>query len=123
LEDFRGQLQQMLNMGGVGALLDKLPGGAAMTGRVQGQFGDQELKRQIAIINSMTHAERAKPDLLNGSRRRRIAQGSGTQVQEVNRLLKQHQQMAQVMKQMAGGGMARMLAGLKGRLPPGFGPR
>ena len=123
LDDFRGQLQQMLDMGGVGALLDKLPGGAAMAGKVQGQFGDRELKRQIAIINSMTRRERAKPDLLNGSRRRRIAEGSGTRVQEVNRLLKQYQQMAQVMKQMAGGGMARMLNGLKGRLPPGFGSR
>lgn len=123
LEDFRQQLQQMQGMGGVGALLDKLPGGAAMAGKVQGQFGDKELRRQIAIIGSMTSAERAKPDLLNGSRRRRIAQGSGTQVQDVNRLLKQYQQLAQVMKQMAGGGIARMLGAAKGRLPPGFTPR
>ena len=71
----------------------------------------------------MTARERAKPDLLNGSRRRRIALGSGTQVQEVNRLIKQYDQLAQVMKQMAGGGMAKMMRSLKGRMPPGFGPR
>jgi signal recognition particle subunit SRP54 len=124
LADFRSQLQQMLDMGGVGAMLDKLPGAtAAMAQKVQGQFGDRELKRQVAIIDSMTRAERAKPDLLNGSRRRRIAAGSGTEVQEVNRLLKQYEQFAQVMQQMAGGGMARMLRGLKGGLPPGFRPR
>lgn len=124
LVDFRDQLQQVASMGGIGAMLDKLPGSAAMAGRAQGQFGDKELKRQIAIINSMTPGERAKPDLINGSRRRRIALGSGTQVQEVNRLLKQYDQVAQVMKQMSGGGMAKMLRGLKGRMPPtGFGPR
>ncbi|HEV7163775.1 MAG TPA: signal recognition particle protein [Gammaproteobacteria bacterium] len=123
LMDLRAQLEQVLAMGGVGAMLDKLPGGAAMAGKTQGQFGERELKHQIAIINSMTPKERAKPDVINGSRRRRIAQGSGTQVQEVNRLLKQYDQIAQVMKQMAGGGMAKMLRGMKGRLPPGFGPR
>ncbi|HEX2667559.1 MAG TPA: signal recognition particle protein [Gammaproteobacteria bacterium] len=121
LADYRAQLQQLMSMGGMGAMLDKLPGGAAMAGKVNGQFGDKELKRQIAIIDSMTAKERAKPDLLNGSRRRRIAQGSGTQVQEVNRLIKQYDQLAQVMKQMAGaGGMQKMLRGLKGRLPPGM---
>jgi len=123
LGDYRAQLQQVMSMGGMGAMLDKLPGGAAMTGKLPSQFGDRELKRQIAIIDSMTLAERAKPDLLNGSRRRRIAAGSGTQVQDVNRLIKQYDQLAQVMKQMAGGGMGKMLRGLKGRLPPGFGPR
>ena len=123
LMDLRAQLEQVLAMGGVGAMLDKLPGGAAMAGKAQGQFGERELKHQIAIINSMTPKERAKPDVINGSRRRRIAQGSGTKVQEVNRLLKQYDQIAQVMKQMSGGGMAKMLRGMKGRLPPGFGPR
>ena len=123
LTDYRSQLQQMQAMGGLGAMLDKLPGGAAMAGKVNAQFGNTELKRQIAIIDSMTARERAKPDLLNGSRRRRIAQGSGTQVQEVNRLMKQYEQFAQVMKKMAGaGGMAKMLRGLQGKLPPGFGP-
>ena len=124
LGDLREQLLQVASMGGIGAMLDKLPGGAAMAGKAQGQFGDRELKRQIAIINSMTPVERSKPDLINGSRRRRIAAGSGTEVQEVNRLLKQYDQMAQVMKQMAGGGIAKMLRGLKGRMPPtGFSPR
>ena len=122
LMDLRAQLQQVLAMGGVGAMLDKLPGGAAMAGKTQGQFGERELKHQIAIINSMTPKERAKPDVINGSRRRRIAQGSGTQVQEVNRLLKQYDQIAQVMKQMAGGGgLAKMLRNMKGQLPPGRG--
>ncbi len=123
LADYRSQLQQMRAMGGLGAMLDKLPGGAAMAGKANAQFGDGELKRQIAIIDSMTARERAKPDLLNGSRRRRIALGSGTEVQEVNRLLKQYDQFAQVMKKMAGGGMAKMLQAMKGRLPPGFGPQ
>ena len=123
LADYRSQLQQMLSMGGLGAMLDKLPGGAAMAGKANAQFGQRELKRQIAIIDSMTARERAKPDLLNGSRRRRIASGSGTEVQEVNRLLKQYDQFAQVMKKMGGGGMAKMLRGLQGKLPPGFGPR
>jgi signal recognition particle subunit SRP54 len=121
LMDYRAQLAQVMSMGGMGAMLDKLPGGAAMAGKVNSQFGDKELKRQIAIIDSMTAKERAKPDLLNGSRRRRIAAGSGTQVQEVNRLIKQYDQLADVMKKMAGaGGMQRMLRGLKGRLPPGM---
>jgi len=120
LEDFRDQLQQMQKMGGIGALLDKLPGGARVPEQAKSQFGDRELRHQIAIINSMTARERRRPEIINGSRRRRIAAGSGTQVQEVNRLLKQYNQLGRVMKQMAGGGMARMLRGLKGGLPPGF---
>ena len=123
LVDYRAQLSQVMSMGGMGAMLDKLPGGAAMAGKVNGQFGDKELKRQIAIIDSMTAKERAKPDLLNGSRRRRIAAGSGTQVQEVNRLIKQYDQLADVMKKMSGGGMSKMMRNLKGKLPPGFTPR
>ena len=124
LTDLRAQLEQVLSMGGMGAMLEKLPGGAAMAGKAQGQFGERDMRRQIAIIDSMTPGERAKPDVIKGSRRRRIAAGSGTQVQEVNRLLKQYDQLAQVMKQMTGGGMAKMLKSLKGRMPPtGFGPR
>ena len=121
LTDFQEQLRQVLAMGGVGAMLDKMPGGAAMAGKVQGQLGDRELRSQIAIIDSMTPGERARPDVLNGSRRRRIAAGSGTQVQDVNRLIKQYDQLAQVMKQMAGGGIAKMMRGLQGRMPPGRG--
>ena len=120
LEDFRDQLQQMLKMGGLGALLNKLPGGARVPEQAKSQFGDRELHHQIAIINSMTPRERRRPEIINGSRRRRIAAGSGTQVQEVNRLLKQYDQLGRVMKQMASGGMAKMLRGLKGSLPPGF---
>ena len=122
LTDLRAQLEQVLSMGGMGAMLEKLPGGAAMAGRAQGQFGERDLKRQIAIIDSMTPRERAKPDVINGSRRRRIALGSGTQVQEVNRLLKQYDQLADVMKKMSGaGGIAKMMRSMKGRLPPGPG--
>lgn len=120
LEDFRDQLQQMQNMGGFSALLDKLPGSGRIPEQAKNQFNDRDLRRQIAIINSMTATERRKPDILNGSRRRRIAMGSGTQVQEVNRLLKQYTQLEKVMKKMRGGGMAKMLRGMKGRLPPGF---
>jgi signal recognition particle subunit SRP54 len=120
LEDFREQLQQTLKMGGLGALLDRLPGGARIPEQVKAQFSDRELRHQIAIINSMTPRERRRPEIINGGRRRRIAAGSGTQVQEVNRLLKQYQQLGRVMKQMTGGGMARMLRGLKGQLPPRF---
>ena len=123
LEDFRAQLQQMLNMGGIGALLDKLPGSTRIPEPAKSQLNDREIRRQIAIINSMTPRERRRPEIVNGSRRRRIAQGSGTQVQDINRLLKQFEQFSRVMQQMAGGGMARMLRGMKGRLPPGFSPR
>jgi signal recognition particle subunit SRP54 len=122
LEDFRDQLVQMLEMGGLGALLDKLPGkmAAGLPAGAGSQFGDRELKRQIAIVNSMTAAERRHPALIKGSRKRRIASGSGTQVPEVNRLLKQYTQMQKMMKKMGKGGMGRMLRGMKGRLPPGF---
>src|SRR5574337_1791262 len=109
LEDFREQLQQMQKMGGIGALLDKLPGGGRVPEQAKSQFGERELRHQVAIIHSMTPRERRHPEIINGSRRRRIAAGSGTQVQEVNRLLKQYEQISKVMKQMAGGGMARML--------------
>ena len=120
LEDFRDQLQQIIGMGGLEAMLEKLPGSGRIPGQARTQFSDRDVRRQIAIINSMTQKERRRPEIINGSRRRRIASGSGTQVQEVNRLLKQFDQLSRVMKQMVGGGMARMLRNLKGRLPPGF---
>ena len=120
LEDFRDQLRQMQKMGGLGALLDKLPGAGRIPEQAKSQFDDRQVHRQIAIINSMTPRERRRPEIIKGSRRRRIASGSGTQVQEVNRLLKQYDQLSRVMKQMAGGGMAKMLRGLKSGLPPGF---
>ena len=118
-EDLRAQLEQMQNMGGITGLLDKLPG-MGLPQNVKGQANDGEVKRMMAIIDSMTFKERRFPDLIKGSRKRRIANGSGTQVQEVNRLLKQQIQMRKMMKKFSKGGMAKMLRGMKGRLPPGM---
>lgn len=118
LEDFREQIQQLKNMGGLTSLLDKLPGMANIPEAAKSQVNDKELKRIEAIICSMTALERRKPDLINGSRKRRIAAGSGTQVQDVNRLLKQFTQMQKMMKKMSGkGGLAKMMRGLKGQMP------
>jgi signal recognition particle subunit SRP54 len=118
LTDFRDQLRQIRSMGGVGSLMDRLPGMGQVPEAVKNQINNQDTRRQEAIINSMTPEERRRPELLNGSRKRRIAAGSGTQVQDVNRLLKQFEQMQRMMKQMSqGGGMARMLRAFKGRLP------
>ena len=120
LEDLRGQMEQMMNMGGVTSLLDKLPGVANVPQAVKNQAHDRDLKRMIAIINSMTPQERHFPHLIKGSRKRRIALGSGTQVQDVNRLLKQHTQMRKMRKKFSKGGMTKMMRGLRGRLPPGM---
>ncbi len=120
LADFRDQLRQMQAMGGVASLLDKLPGMSQVPAAVKNQVNDKEFNRLEAIINSMTVQERTHPDLIKGGRKRRIAEGSGTQVQDVNRLLKQFTQMQKMMKKMSGGGMAKMLRGLKGRMPPGM---
>ena len=126
LEDFKEQMEQMSNLGGMSAMLDKLPGMADIPEQVKNQVNDKEVARTIAIINSMTHKERRYPNLIKGSRKRRIAQGSGTQVQDINKLLKQFTQMQKMMKKMKGGGMAKMMRGLKGQLgaggnlPPGF---
>ena len=122
LEDFSGQLAQMRNMGGVAGMLDKLPGAAGLPAGVRGRINDREFVRMEAIISSMTFRERRHPTVIKGSRKRRIASGSGTQVQDVNRLLKQFTQMQKMMKRMRRkGGMARMLQGMRGSLPPGFG--
>ena len=121
MSDLRSQLEQLQKMGGVGALLDKLPGTVAKKGAVSADQGDRELRRQIAIINSMTPRERRNPSMIDGSRRRRIAGGSGVQVQDVNRLLKQFLEMQRVMKSMKGGRLRGLLGALKGGgLPPGF---
>jgi len=120
LEDFREQMQQMSKMGGVAGLMDKLPGVANLPQNVKSQVNDKEFGRLIAIINSMTPQERLHPAIIKGSRKKRIASGSGTQVQDVNRLLKQFLQMQKMMKKMAGGGMAKMMRGLKGKMPPGM---
>jgi len=117
--DLRGQLEQLQKMGGVGALMDKLPGVAKKSG-VSADQGDRDIRRQIAIINSMTPRERRNPSMIDGSRRRRIAGGSGVQVQDVNRLLKQFQEMQRVMKSMKGGALKRMMGAFKGGMPPGF---
>ena len=84
-------------------------------------MGDRELKRQIAVIDSMTPGERRNPRIINGSRKRRIAAGAGVQVQDVNRLLKQHLQMQKMMKKLGRGGMGRMMKAMRGRIPPGIG--
>ena len=120
MADLRGQLEQLQKMGGVGALMDKLPGAMVRKGAVSPEQGDRDLRRQIAIINSMTPRERRNPGIIDGSRRRRIAAGSGVQVQDVNRLLKQFQEMQRVMKSMKGGHLRRLMGAFKGGLPPGF---
>jgi len=121
LEDLREQLQQMKQLGGMEGLMDKLPGMGNMAQMTQqkdmaGQFGKMEY-----IIDSMTPKERSNPDILNGSRKRRITQGSGTTIQDLNRLLKQHKQMGKMMKKMKGKGMQNMMRGLGGGMPPGGG--
>jgi len=120
LEDFRDQVQQMRKMGGMTSLLDKLPGMANIPDQVKGQLSDKEFVRIEAIINSMTPKERRFPDLIKGSRKRRIAAGSGTQVQDVNKLLKQFDQMQRMMKKMSKGGLGRLMKGLGGKFPGGL---
>jgi len=117
MNDFRDQLDQMLNMGGLAGLMDKMPGMGQMPKNAM--MDDGQVHRMKAIINSMTPQERSFPAVIKGSRRRRIAAGSGTQVQDVNRLLKQHLQMQKMMKKMSRGGMGKMLRGMKGKLPQG----
>ena len=120
LEDFRDQLQQMRNMGGITAMLDKLPGMGNMAQAAQ-NVDTQQFVRMEAMINSMTAKERRNPDIISGSRKRRITAGSGTQVQDLNRLLKQHKHMQKMMKKMKGGGMQKMMRGVGGMMPPGGG--
>ena len=122
LEDLRDQFTQMEKMGGLGSLVDKLPGmGAGVSQAMQNPAHGKQMKRMVAIIDSMTRQERRRPEVINGSRKRRMAQGSGTQIQDVNRLLKQHKQMQKMMKKMGKkGGMANMMRGLKGKMPPGM---
>ena len=119
LEDLRDQLHQMQNLGGMGAMLEKLPGMGNVAQLAEQSNMTSQFKKMEAIINSMTPAERKNPDMLNGSRKRRITQGSGTSIQDLGRLLKQHKQMAKVMKKMKGKGMANMMRGLAGNLPSG----
>jgi signal recognition particle subunit SRP54 len=122
LNDMRDQLEQMNNMGGLTSLLDKLPGMGAIPEAMKNKVNDREIHRMIAIISSMTKKERRHPALLNGSRRARIARGSGTTPTDVNRLLKQFQQMEKMMSKMKGGGLKGMMRGMKGMLGGGGGP-
>ncbi len=117
LEDFKSQLQQMRNMGGMSALIDKLPAQLSQAAQGTPDLGEEQLKRTEGIINSMTPTERRKPELIKASRKRRIATGAGVPVQEVNRLLAQFEQMRKMMKMMKGGGMAKMMRGMKGMIP------
>ncbi|MBV1884912.1 MAG: signal recognition particle protein [Gammaproteobacteria bacterium] len=128
LSDLKDQFQQMRNMGGMASMLDKMPGMGQMADAAKDDVHDKQLMQMEAIIDSMTPQERRFPDVINGSRKRRVALGSGTQIQDVNRLLKQHKQMAKMMKKMGKkGGMARMMRGMRGNaagsMPPGGMPR
>ena len=122
LEDYRDQVAQMNNMGGLESMMGKLPGMSNLnlpTGAVGGMMGD--MNKSVAVINSMTAKERQFPALIKGSRKKRIAKGSGTEIQDVNKTLKQFTQMQKMMKKMKGkGGMQKMMRGMKGMLPPGM---
>ncbi len=117
LEDFKQQVAQMRKMGGMSALMDKLPAQLAQAAQSAPQMEDKAIRRIEGIINSMTPLERAKPELLKASRKRRIAAGAGVSVQEVNRLLKQFEQTQKMMKMVSKGGMAKMMRSMKGMLP------
>jgi signal recognition particle subunit SRP54 len=118
LDDFRAQLLQMKKMGGMAALMDKLPAQLAQAAQAgQAQMGDRKIARTVGIIDSMTPLERRKPELIKASRKRRIATGAGVQVQEVNRLLKEFEQVQKVTRMMKGGGMHKLMRGMKGMLP------
>ncbi len=121
LEDLREQLQQMKQLGGMESMMDKIPGMGNMAQMTQQKDMTGQFSKMEYIIDSMTPKERANPDILNGSRKRRITQGSGTTIQDLNRLLKQHKQMGKMMKKMKGKGMQNMMRGLGGGMPPGGG--
>ncbi|MEO8460384.1 MAG: signal recognition particle protein [Dokdonella sp.] len=122
LNDMRDQLDQMINMGGMAAMMEKLPTGMGVPDHLKAQMGDKSVTGMIAIINSMTRKERRHPDLLNGSRRSRIARGSGTQPADVNRLLKQYQQMEKMMSKLGSGGAKGLMRQMKGAMRgPGAG--
>ncbi|MFT6989729.1 MAG: signal recognition particle subunit SRP54 [Paraglaciecola sp.] len=119
LQDFKEQLEQMRNMGGMTSMMDKMPGMGNMSAQIKDKANDKSFIQMESIINSMTPGERERPDVIKGGRKRRIAAGSGTQIQDVNRLLKQFTQMQKMMKKMSGGGMKKMMRSMKGMMPPG----
>ncbi|MEM7053686.1 MAG: signal recognition particle protein [Pseudomonadota bacterium] len=125
LDDFKSQLEQMDKLGGLSSLAEKLPGIGNLPTAAKAQLDDRQTKRMIAIVNSMTPKERRFPDTINGSRKRRIAKGSGVQIQDVNKVLKQHKQMQKMMKRVGNKGamqkMLKRLPGGGGSMPPGFG--
>ena len=116
LEDFKQQVAQMRKMGGMSAMLDKLPAQLAQAAQ-SSQVDERQIGRLEGIINSMTHGERSRPEIIKASRKRRIAAGAGVTVQEVNRLLNQFEQMQKMMKQMQNGGLAKLMRGFKGMMP------
>ncbi len=122
LSDLREQLEQMMNMGGLASMLEKLPlPGNVNTAALKDGANEKIIRRQIAIINSMTPSERRFPKTINGSRKKRIAAGAGQQIQDVNRLLKQHLQMEKMMKKVSKGGITKFMRGMPGGgLPPGM---
>ena len=122
LEDMRDQLQQMNNMGGMAGMLDKIPGMSGAKQALENKDTQQQFARMEALINSMTPAERRNPDLLNGSRKRRITQGSGNSIQDLARLLKQFKNMSKMTRKMGGGGMKKMMRQLGGQMPGGAMP-
>jgi signal recognition particle subunit SRP54 len=122
LNDFLAQISQMKKMGGLSSMIDKLPAQfQAAAGQADMNKAERDIRRMQGIIHSMTPAERAKPELIKASRKRRIATGAGVQVQEVNRMLGQFEQMQSVMKKMQKGGLAKMMRGMKGMMPGGPG--
>ena len=116
LQDFKQQIGQMRKMGGISSMIDKLPAQFAQAAQ-SSQMDEKQLRRVEGIINSMTPAERMRPEILKASRKRRIAAGAGVPVQEVNRLLNQFEQMREMMKRMQKGGLAKMMRGMKGFIP------
>ncbi len=116
LDDFKDQLLQMQNMGGVGAMMDKLPGMGNVPEGMKDKVDDKLISRQIGVINSMTLQERRYPDLIKGNRKKRIAAGCGQELQDVNRILKQHKMMQKMMKKFSKGNMANMVRGMKGNM-------
>ena len=119
LNDMRDQMLQMQNMGGLTGLMDKLPGMGQIPQNLKDKVNNKDIDRMIAIIGSMTKKERRHPDLLNGSRKVRVARGSGTQPADVNRVLKQYQQMEKMMSKLSGGGLKGLMRNMKGMMGPG----
>jgi signal recognition particle subunit SRP54 len=120
LNDLKDQLLQMQNMGGLGAMMDKLPGMGGVPQNMKDQVDDKMISRQIGVINSMTLQERRYPDLIKGSRKKRIAAGSGQELQDINRILKQHKMMQKMMKKFSKGNMSNMVRGMKSNLGGGM---